>query len=90
MGTVEKHTLVKIASCLNFEKSPNALCGPSGGLENSDQNNAKGTGPASVFEFLTEAFFLCLRTAAEKNSFEDQVCKLPMDLRNSQHFLPVI
>ncbi len=24
---------------------------------NSDQNNAKGTGPASVFEFLTEAFF---------------------------------
>ena len=32
-----------------------------------------------MFGFLTEAFFLCLRTAAEKNSFEDQVCKLPMD-----------
>ena len=41
--------------------------------QNSDQNNAKGTGPASVFGFLTEPFFLCLRTAAEKNSFEDQV-----------------
>ena len=39
----------------------------------SYQNNAKGTGSASVFGFLTEAFFLCLRTAAEKNSFEDQV-----------------
>ncbi len=38
----------------------------------SDQNNAKGTGPTSVFGFLTEPFFLCLKTAAEKNSIEDQ------------------
>ena len=57
---------------------------------NSDQNNAKGTGPASVFDILTEAFFLCLRTAAEKNSFEDQVCKLPMDSEKFATFLPVI
>ena len=26
-----------------------------------------------MFRFLIEAFFFCLRTAAEKNSFEDQV-----------------
>jgi hypothetical protein len=32
MEIVGKHTLVKIASFLNFEKPPNALCGPSGGL----------------------------------------------------------
>jgi hypothetical protein len=37
------------------------------------QNNARGTGFTSSFGFLTEAFFLCLRTAAEKNLFEDQV-----------------
>jgi hypothetical protein len=32
MGIIEKHALVEIASFFNFEKSPNALCGPSGGL----------------------------------------------------------
>jgi hypothetical protein len=45
----------------------------------SYQNNAKGTGFASVFGLLTEAYFSCLRTAAEMKVFEDQVCKLPMD-----------
>jgi len=75
---------------LNFEKSPNALCGPSGGLLNSDQNNAKGTGPASVFDILTEAFFLCLRTAAEKNSFEDQVLQAAHGSEKFATFLPVI
>jgi hypothetical protein len=28
MGAVEKHTLVKIASFLNFEKTPNAIRRP--------------------------------------------------------------
>ena len=73
MGTVEKHMLVKIASFWTLKNLQTPSAGPVGDCKNSDQNNAKGTGPASVFEFLTEAFFLCLRTAVEKNSFEDQV-----------------
>jgi hypothetical protein len=30
-------------------------------------------------DFLTEAYFSCLRTAAEPKEFGDQVCQLPMD-----------
>ncbi len=58
---------------LNFEKLQTPSASPVGDCKNPDQNNAKGTGSASVFGFLTEAFFLCLRNAAEKNSFEDHV-----------------
>ena len=56
----------------------------------SGSNNIKGTGPASVFEFLTEPLFLCLRTAAEKNSFEDQVLQAAHGSENFATFLLVI
>jgi hypothetical protein len=58
-----------------------------GWCKNSDQNNAKGTGSASVFGFFTEAFFLCLRTAAEKNSFEDQVLQAAHGHREIRNIL---
>jgi hypothetical protein len=73
MGIIEMHTLVKLFpfwTLKNLQRPLRALWG----TVESGSNNTKGTGPASVFEFLTEAFFsFCLRTAAEKNSFEDQV-----------------
>jgi hypothetical protein len=43
-----------------------------------------------VFGFLTEAYFSCLRTAAEMKVFEDQVCKLPMDPEKIRNILTVI
>jgi hypothetical protein len=43
-----------------------------------------------VFGLLTEAHFSCLRTAAEKKIFEDQVCKLPMDPEKMCNILTVI
>jgi hypothetical protein len=54
------------------------------------QNNARGTGFTSSFGLLTEAYFPCLKSAAEKNLFEDQVCKLPMDPEKFATFLTVI
>ncbi len=54
------------------------------------QNNARGTGFTSVFGLLTEAYFSCLRTAAEMKLFGDPVCKLPMDPEKIRNILTVI
>ncbi len=60
MEIIEMHTLVKIATfwtLKNLSRPQRALWG----TVESGSNNIKGTGPASVFEFLTEAFFLLFK-----------------------------
>ena len=44
-----------------WKNSKRHQASPVGDCKNSDQNNAKGTGSASVFGFLTEAFFLLFK-----------------------------
>jgi hypothetical protein len=57
MGAVEKAYIGQNRPFLNFEKLQTHSASPVGDCWKSYQNNAKGTGSASVFGFLTEAFF---------------------------------